>query len=417
MRNKRNNFLIIIIPLIGFYSLFLLLNSFHFGPNQSKAIQKYSNSDYKIDYEYGIPVNFLDKVEGKVEWGDNLSSILSNYNVSYLIIDELNRKAKGVFDVRTIDTRHNYYLYSSQDSLHTPKYFVYQKSLTQFIVFSLIDPVEVKVFKKEVIKLRKTATGVIKSSLWETMIDNNLDPILSEVLNNIYQWQIDAFDLKAGDKFRMIYEDTIVDGKSIGSDKIFTAEFVHMGVKYYAIPFTEDGIENYYDEKGNSLRRAFLKAPLKVVRISSGFSNNRYHPVLKYYRPHHGIDYAAPRGTPVNSVGNGTVRQMGYQKNGGGRYIKIKHNSIYSTTYMHLDSYATGIKTGTRVVQGQMIGRVGSTGLATGPHLDFRFYKNGTAINPNKVKSPPVKGISEEHKHDFQIKCDSIIKELNKIDF
>ncbi|MFC2117491.1 peptidoglycan DD-metalloendopeptidase family protein [Bacteroidota bacterium] len=417
MRNKKNIFLIITIPLLGFYSLFFLFNSFRFESEVHINNNYSAQNEYKIDYEYGIPVNFLNKVKGRVRPGQNLSSILSTYGISFLTIDKLNNETKGIFDVRTIMPGHNYYLFCSQDSLQTPRYFVYEKNLSQFIVFSLKDSINVKIFNKEVIKLRKTATGVISSSLWETMIENNLDPVLSIVLNDIYQWLIDPFGLQPGDKFRMIYEDTIVDGNSIGSEKIFAAQFIHMGISYYAIPFSEDSIENYYDEKGNSLRRAFLMAPLKVPRISSGYSNSRYHPILKIYRPHHGIDYVAQRGTPVYSVGDGTVIQMSYQNNGGGRYIKIKHNSIYSTTYMHLDSYASGIKTGIRVVQGQMVGRVGSTGLATGPHLDFRFYKYGNPINPQNVKAPPVKGISEENQEKFKIKCDSILRELEKIEF
>jgi len=215
----------------------------------------------------------------------------------------------------------------------------------------------------------------------------------------------------------MIYEEKFVEGKSIGADKINAAEIMHMDLQYYAIPFIQDNKEHYFDVDGRSLRRAFLKAPLKYSRISSGFSNSRLHPILKIRRPHHGIDYVAPRGTPVRSVGNGTVTETGYQRNGGGRYIKIRHINSYSTTYMHLESIKKGIKKGVRVTQGQEIAYVGSSGLSTGPHLDFRFYKNGNPVNPLKIKAPPAKAIPDNKKDDFIYIRDSIIKQLETIVF
>ena len=183
----------------------------------------------------------------------------------------------------------------------------------------------------------------------------------------------------------------------------------------YAFAFTEDGKKGYFDEEGKSLQRAFLKSPLRFSRISSRFSNRRFHPVLKRYRPHHGIDYAAPTGTPVHSIGDGTVIKKGYQKRGGGRYVKIRHNSVYRTTYMHFSRFARGIKKGVRVKQGQTIGYVGATGLATGPHLDFRVHKNGSPINPLRMKSPPIAPVKESNKAEFEIVRDSLLGELNRI--
>ena len=171
-----------------------------------------------------------------------------------------------------------------------------------------------------------------------------------------------------------------------------------------AVPFEQDGVRSFFDEEGNSLRKAFLKAPLRFSRIASGFSHSRYHPVLKIRRPHHGVDYAAPSGTPVLSVGDGVITKVGYQRNGGGNYVKIKHNTVYSTTYMHLQGFGKGVKAGKRVNQGDVIGFVGATGLATGPHLDFRFYKNGSAVNPLRVEAPPVEPVHEENLPEYQIR-------------
>jgi murein DD-endopeptidase MepM/ murein hydrolase activator NlpD len=191
-----------------------------------------------------------------------------------------------------------------------------------------------------------------------------------------------------------------IDTALAGIGRIHAAFFRHMQNDYYAIPFVQDSVEDYYDIDGNSLRRVFLKAPLRYSRISSRYSHSRMHPILKIRRPHHGIDYAAPIGTPVHAVGDGEVIKAGYD-DGGGYMLKIRHNSVYTTSYMHLSRYAKGIRRGSHVRQGDVIGYVGSSGLSTGPHLDFRFYRNNQPINPLKVKAPPVEPIKEENRQAF----------------
>ena len=200
----------------------------------------------------------------------------------------------------------------------------------------------------------------------------------------------------------------IVDKDTFGIGKIFAARFNHIGTEYNAYYFEQDSVGEYFDEEGKSLRKTFLKAPLKFKRISSRFSNSRYHPVLKIRRPHHGVDYAAASGTPVHTIGDGVIIRKGYQKRGGGNYLTIKHNGTYSTTYMHLRGFAKGISVGKTVKQGDLIGYVGQTGLATGPHLDFRVYKNGHAINPLKLKSPSAKPVDSLHLQDFYSLRDSL---------
>jgi len=230
-------------------------------------------------------------------------------------------------------------------------------------------------------------------------------------LSEIYAWTIDFFGLQKGDRYKVYFEKQFVEGKYIELGKIIAADFYHAGDDNYAFYFEQNNQGDYFDEKGNSLQRTFLKAPLRYSRISSGFSNSRLHPVLKIRRPHHGVDYAAPSGTPVHTVGDGIVVKKGYQKRGGGNYIKIKHNGTYSTTYMHLKGFSKGIAVGKKVKQGDLIGYVGKTGLATGPHLDFRFYRNGKAVNPLKVESPPSKPIDSAYIEQF----DSIVKQYRKV--
>jgi len=249
-----------------------------------------------------------------------------------------------------------------------------------------------------------SVTEIILPSLWNSMVEQQADPNLANELSEIYAWTIDFFGLRKGDTYKAIYEQYFVEDKYIGLGKIIAANFYHLGEDHYAFYFEQNNAGDYFDEEGNSLQRTFLKAPLRFTRISSGFSHSRMHPVLKIRRPHHGVDYAAATGTPVYTVGDGVVSKKGYQKRGGGNYVKIKHNGTYSTTYMHLSGYAKGINVGKKVKQGDLIGYVGSSGLATGPHLDFRFYRNGKAVNPLKVESPPSKPIDP----DYQIRFDSV---------
>ena len=257
--------------------------------------------------------------------------------------------------------------------------------------------------------------AVIKSSLWNAMVEADMSPALAMELSEVYAWTIDFFGLQKQDEFRVIYEQEYVEGKELPNFRVLAASFNHEDSLYYAIPFVQDGEELYYNEKGNSLEGAFLKAPLDFYRISSRFSNSRFHPVLKRYRAHHGVDYAAPTGTPVYAIGNGKVIAKGFQAGGGGNYVKIRHNSVYETTYMHLSRFAKGLKVGNEVKQKEVIGYVGATGLATGPHLDFRVYEHGKPINPLHIKSQPKKPISPMNMPQFTVVRDSLVNELSRL--
>jgi murein DD-endopeptidase MepM/ murein hydrolase activator NlpD len=302
------------------------------------------------------------------------------------------------------------------DSARIPRYLVYENNAVDYYVFDLTsDSAKVKAGKKEVISKRRIASGVINSSLWNAIKENNLSPALALDLSEIYAWTIDFFGIQRGDRFKVIYDEEFIGDESIGIGKIHSASFKHIGVEYYAIRFMQEDGGSYFDEKGNNLRKSFLKSPLKFSsRISSRFSNSRFHPILRIRRPHYGVDYAAPSGTPVFTIGDGVVTQKGYEADGGGNYLKIRHNSIYQTTYMHLSRFAPGIRPGSRVRQGEMIGFVGSSGLATGPHLDFRIYMAGFPVDPLKVKSPPAEPVKSGNFNRFITVRDTALKELNK---
>lgn len=364
-------------------------------------------------YEYGIPADRYRVQYGIVQPRQNLGSILGEHGVSTGTVHHLGEKARGVFDVRRIRSGQAYALFfSKHDSLAPPRFFVYEEDPKSYIVFDLRGDLAVSRGQNPAEWRTQTVKGQVESSLWVAMQRCEASPQLAIVLSHIFGWTIDFFGLQKQDEFRVIYEQEFVDGKALDNFHILAASFRASDSTYYAIPFVQDGEELYYNERGNSLEGAFLKAPLDFYRISSRFTNSRYHPVLKRYRAHHGVDYAAPAGTPVYAIGSGKVVAKAYRANGGGNYVKIKHNGTYTTTYMHLSRFAKGLKVGSTVKQKEIIGYVGSTGLSTGPHLDFRVYENGRPINPLTIKSQPKKPISEANRAAFSQVCDSLVLKL-----
>jgi murein DD-endopeptidase MepM/ murein hydrolase activator NlpD len=318
--------------------------------------------------------------------------------------------SKETLNVRDIKAGNSYTLFIRNDTLQRVDYFIYKDNPVTSYIFDFTDSLHIRRFENEIRSVIRYSSGTIESSLWNSMIDSKLNPVLAVELSEIYAWTIDFFGLQKGDRYKIIYEEEYIDSVSVGVRKIYAAWFEHSGNQFYAIPLLQDGVESYYDLEGNSLRKAFLKAPLRFSRISSRFSNSRMHPVLRIRRPHHGVDYAAPIGTPVHAIGDGRVSRASYDK-ANGRIVKITHNSVYSTAYLHLSRFGTGIKPGKYVKQGDIIGYVGSSGLSTGPHLDFRFYKNGYAIDPLKVEAPPVEPVSDENREKFE-KVSTVIKLL-----
>ena len=383
---------------VSLLSILLTLHSCsqHTDQLQNDIPEKDSTEIVIIEKLFGIPVDSFNIFTGKVKRNQNLAGILTDHGVPYPKIQEIIDHSGDIFDFRKVKSGNPYYIFSEKDSNQSVRYFVYVNDQVNCYVFSLGDSAYIYHESKEIVSDLKTVSGTITNSLWQTMIDGNMNPELAVELSEIFAWTIDFFGLQKGDSFKVIYEEQFVDSVSIGISRILAALFNHSGEEFYAIPFRQNGREDYFDENGNSLRKAFLKAPLRFSRISSRFSHSRLHPILKIRRPHHGIDYAAPVGTPVHAIGDGKIIEARY-KGDAGRLVKIKHNSIYSTSYLHLSGYGPGIKTGRYVKQGDVIGYVGSTGLSTGPHLDFRFYKNGIPVDPLKVKAPPVEPVNEEN--------------------
>lgn len=399
------------ITILTMLGLILILVIELFINDNKAALELSEVPEYIPTMEYGIIVDSLVIYRDRIKRNEFLSEILLRYNVDYTTIDLVAKRAKPVFDVRRIRAGHKYSVLCTNDSLKMVQYFVYENSPTSYIVFDLRDSVHLHKGNKEIeIKINEIS-GEINSSLWNSIIDIDGDPNLANELSEIFAWTIDFFGIQKGDNYKVIYEELYVEDEKIGLGKIQAAVFNHISKNHYAFYFIQDSVGDYFDEKGGSLRRAFLKAPLRFKRISSRFSNSRLHPILKIRRPHHGVDYAAAVGTPVLSVGDGVVNEIKRTRQGGNQ-IKIKHNGTYTTAYLHLSGYARGMKVGRKVKQGETIAYVGTTGLVSGPHLDFRFYRNGKAINPLKVKSPPVNPVDSLNLDEFLKYQDVMITQL-----
>lgn len=368
----------------------------------------------KENIVFGINADNYTLERKTVERGDSWSKILGEYGIGTQKVLRLDQLTKDICPLRTIRAGSHYTAFTRQDSTAVNlDYLVYEKNLVDYVVFAFVgDSVAVREGQREVEIRRKKSTAVISSSLWGAIMEAQLPYSLASEMEDIYQWTVDFFGIQEGDRFTVIYDEKFIDTLSVGIGRVWGAKFTHRGKDIYAIPFEQGGRLQYWEEDGGSLRKQLLKAPLKFTRISSKFSHARLHPVLKKYRPHHGVDYAAPMGTPVRAVADGTVTKKSYDK-AAGNMLKIKHPGNLSSGYLHLRGFAKGIKVGARVSQGQVIGYVGSTGRSTGPHLDFRLWKGSTPINPLKVPQKPTEPISKDNKERFDKVKERIMAELN----
>ena len=325
------------------------------------------------------------------------------------------KASKGVFQFNKVRAGRNYTVICDQDSIQTAQFLIYESSPIDYIVFDVRDTIKVYKEQKEVeIRLRE-ASGQIKSSLWNALIDNDLSPALVMELSSIYAWTIDFFRIQKDDHFRVFYEEKFVEDEFIGIGRIHATVFNHANQDFYAFYFEEqENFGDYFDEEGAALRKAFLRAPLNYSRISSSYSKRRRHPVTGRVKAHLGTDYAAPKGTPILSTANGTVIAATFTRNNG-NYVKIRHNSTYTTQYLHMSKIKSGIRKGTFVKQGEVIGFVGSTGLATGPHVCYRFWKNGVQVDPYKQKLPPSKPVKKENRAAYETLKDSLMNIIQQI--
>ncbi len=372
----------------------------------------------QIEYRFGIPVDSFEVVESVIGRGESFGNILQSYGVGYPVIHRIAHQFRDIFDVRHLRMGKPYALFcESTDSTRKARFMVYQPSPVDYYVFDLSDSARVYSGKKDVTTVTREVSGEINSSLYEALVEKGASPELTMKLSNIYAWSIDFFRIRKGDSFKVIFEEQYIDDTvQVGVGRILAADFNHGGRSFYSF-YYENGEEyrDYFDEEGNTLRKAFLKAPLQFSRISSRYSPKRFHPVLKRYKAHLGTDYAAPHGTPIVATADGEVIAAAYT-GGNGNYVKIRHNSTYTTQYLHMSKFAKGMRRGKVVKQGDLIGYVGSTGLATGPHVCYRFWKNGRQVDPYQQDLPHAEPVEDKYREDFTVKMLELKKRLDELE-
>lgn len=359
--------------------------------------------------EFGVMVDSLQVQQHRIQRNQSLYLIFEKYGFSPQEIYAITQQAQDFVDLKHVKPGQKYRTYTTADSTNQITKMVWQPNAVDYVMFDWQND-SLQIYKASRLLKSKAAfaSGTIKNSLYQTVSTEDASPLLAQRLANIFAWQIDFFSLRSGDSFKVIYNKQYIDGHYYGIGEVLAAEFTHRGKTYHAYQFEHGGTDGFFDKEGESVQKALLKAPFKFnQRISSRFSRSRFHPILKKRRPHYGVDYAAPYGTPVLAVGDGVVTHAGYSS-GEGNYIKIKHNSVYETAYMHLSKYADGIHSGARVEQGEVIGYVGNTGLSTGPHLHYSLYKNDRPVNSLTVELPSADAVPDSLMAAFQTVQDSL---------
>ena len=366
-------------------------------------------------YKYGFVLESYQVQEDKVEANQTLGALLSDAGVAYPSIQKLVDNCKGVFKVNSHFKVNKPYIVLKDKNGQQPLHFVFQPNVYEYFVFDLQGDNEVKKVIKPISVSEKEVVGEITSSLWETLTSQGISFEAAAKMEDALQWSVDFSHTQQGDRFKMIYDQEYIDGEEVGVGQVYAAVYNREGKNSYAVWFEEGEYKGYYDLEGRAITSNFLKAPVKYTRISSKFNKRRFHPILKRVRPHLGTDYAAPYGTPIYAVGNGVVKEARYTK-GNGRYVKIKHDEVYQTQYLHMSKFAKGMKRGRQVAQGEVIGYVGSSGLATGPHVCFRFWKNGRQVNHLRENLPAPKPLPEEVLPAYFKVKDKIIEKLGEFE-
>jgi len=359
---------------------------------------------------YGIPMSGFVLEKGTVRAGDTLGALLSGHGVDPGTVQQLVAAARPHFNVTRIRANHPYAFIFADDGARTPAYFIYEEDAVRYLVFDVGQQPSVRVGTRPVQTIRREVACVVTGALYNDLQRAGADPALAMRLADVFAWTVDMYRIQKNDTFAVVFEERTVDGGPYGAPTVLAARYVSGSSRRDAFRFEEGGGSQYFDSDGRSLRKAFLKAPLKFSRISSRFSGRLLHPVQKVMKAHLGTDYAAPYGTPILAVGDGVVEKAG-RTGGNGNFVKIRHNGTYSTQYLHMRKIL--VKQGRRVAQGEVIGEVGSTGLATGPHVCFRFWKNGVQVDHLKEEFPSAEPLGQDRLPSFRRLRDPLALDLD----
>ncbi|HKK77204.1 MAG TPA: peptidoglycan DD-metalloendopeptidase family protein [Saprospiraceae bacterium] len=413
--------------LIGFSGLFLVtvLLALRFSQANQQLLGASVNGDTSVQLgafpiaiptlKYGFALDTFQVHQDTFRRGQYLGDILLKHNIDYPTIQQIAANADTVFKINRFRVNHPYTVLS-RDTAQGGDYFIYEPNAYEYVVFALQGDLAVRKVKRPIATRSFAKGGSIESSLWAAMAEIGEGPDLFVKLEDALQWSVDFHRIQKGDQFKAVYDKNYIDDKAVGAGMVHAAYYKTGEAEFYAI-YYDDSEEHagYYDLEGRPMNKGFLKSPVKASRISSPFNPNRFHPILKRRRPHLGTDYAAPHGTPIRAVGDGVVIKASYS-NGNGNYVKIKHNDTYQTQYLHMSGFAEGIAAGVHVQQGQTIGYVGATGLATGPHVCFRFWKNGRQVNHLRLNFPPPEPLPEKELEKFFAKRDVYLAQLKNIE-
>ena len=387
----------------------------------SKGTLKILDNEGPLDeaspkFYLSLPADTLRFEDHTIDSGESFGALLRKRGISTAHIYQIAAAVEPVFNVRKIRAGVKIKFATGDSSLY-PSYFIYPESTYEYYIISLqSDSIYAKKVEKERSVRRRQISGTIEDALYLSVNSAGGTNALAMSLVEVYAWTIDFFRLQKGDAFSVIYEEEYVDDTTyVGLKRIVGANLTHIGNEFYAFPYENElGLNDYYDEEGRSLRKTFLRAPLNFTRISSRYSGNRFHPVQKRWKAHLGTDYAAPTGTPIMSTADGVIIAASYTS-ANGNYVKVRHNSIYTTQYLHMSKIKPGIKNGVRVKQGDIIGYVGSTGLATGPHVCYRFWVNGKQVDPYKQKLPDAEPLESDRMDAYKSYMTSLKQELDAL--
>ena len=404
-----------LLSIVGLTALFIFSNELPFSglfKKEKPNLSKLGSLPLVIPtIKYGFAIDTFSMVENTVKNGDVIGNILNENGVDAQIIHNIMADNQHIFKPSNFRVGEKYNLFKSLDGKEL-EYLVYEPNVYHYFVFNFIDSIGIKKIERPVTKKIKTTSGTIESSIWNAMAQQGSSPELIAKLEDALQWSIDFYHLQKGEKFKIVYESHNIEGKEIGAGLVLAAKYEMEKNTINAIYYSKPAFKGYYDLEGRPLNKGFLRSPLRFSRISSYFNTSRLHPILRRVRPHFGTDYAAPHGTPIMSVGNGVVLEAMYS-GGNGNYVKIKHDKQHTTQYLHMSRIGPGIRSGAQVQQGQTIGFVGSTGLATGPHVCFRFWKNGQQVNHLRLSFPPPEPLPKEEISSFNKEKEGIVALLN----
>ena len=366
--------------------------------------------------KYGFVIDTFQVTEGQVERNQTLGGLLSKNGVDAVSIEKLVKNSSGIFDInRGFRVGKDFTLLNSRGE-NKPAYLVFEPSVFEYLIFDLSGEMKVRKVEREVEERSRFVDGTIQSSLWDALTEHGVNMEAAAKMEDALQWSVDFSHTQKGDEFKIIYDEKFINDQSVGAGQVYAASYSREGKESFAFLFDNGEYKGFYDIDGRPAKSGFLKSPVKYTRISSKYNRHRFHPILKRVRPHLGTDYAAPQGTPIYAVGDGTVEDAAYTK-GNGRYVKIKHDKVYQTQYLHMSRFAKGIRRGVHVAQGEVIGYVGSTGLATGPHVCFRFWKNGKQVNHLKEILPTAKKLPASVLPEFYHVRDKYLAMLQGKDF